>query len=102
MRLAEWRKWKGLSQEQLAAELGVTQPTISLLERWPDNSVPGAELMLRIYRLTHGAVAPNDFYNLPELEQLTLSLEDAPRASPAPLPLLEPAVDQPEPERIAA
>jgi len=31
--------------------------------------LPRRALMMRIYELTHGAVTPNDFYELPELAQ---------------------------------
>lgn len=86
MRLAEWRKAEGLSQEELAEMLGVTQPTISAVERWPVNSIPGRELMIAIYRVTNGIVTPNDFYNLPDLDTPALPLDDN-----QPAPLLEQA-----------
>jgi DNA-binding XRE family transcriptional regulator len=72
MRLAEWRKQEGYNQQQLADALGVTQPTISYVERANDPQMPQPDLMRRIYALTRGAVTPNDFYDLPPIDQLEL------------------------------
>lgn len=89
MKLAEWRKQEGYDQQQLADALGVTQPSISYLERSADRAfgkpqVPKPDLMRRIYALTRGAVTPNDFYDLPSIDQL--ELPDL--APPASAPLL--------------
>jgi hypothetical protein len=88
MRLAEWRKQQGYDQKQLADALGVTQPTVSYLERSPDRAigktqVPKPDLMRRIWTLTKGAVAPNDFYDLPSIDQL--EFPDLAPANSAPL-----------------
>lgn len=77
MRLAEWRKQHGYDQQQLADLLGITQPTVSCLERSHDRAVgqpqvPKPDLMKRIWKLTRGACAPNDFYDLPPIDQLEL------------------------------
>jgi transcriptional regulator with XRE-family HTH domain len=77
MRLAEWRKQEGYDQQQLADALGITQPTVSYLERSPDRAigkpqVPKPDLMRRIWTLTRGAVTPNDFYDLPPIGQMEL------------------------------
>lgn len=77
MRLAEWRKQEGYNQQQLADALGVTQPTISYWERSDDRAigspkVPSPDVVKRIWTLTRGAVAPNDFYDLPPIDQLEL------------------------------
>jgi transcriptional regulator with XRE-family HTH domain len=84
MRLVQWRIDKGLTQRQLADELGCSQPAVSLIERATErpngNGIPTRDLMLKIYRVTVGAVTPNDFYDLPALDQLQL-----PIAEPAPL-----------------
>ena len=89
MQLAEWRKQAGYNQQQLADLLGVTQPTVSYLERSRDRAVgqakvPGWGLMRRIWTVTQGAVAPNDFYDLPPIGQAELPLGEA-----ADCPLLE-------------
>jgi len=80
MRLAEWRIEQGLTQSELAARLGCDQSYISLIERSTDPQTPRRHWMLKIYRLTRGAVTPNDFYDLPDLNQPALQLE-----FPAPL-----------------
>lgn len=95
MRLAEWRIEQGLTQAELADRLGCDQSYISLIERATDPQIPRRQWMLKIYRLTHGAVRPDDFYNLPILEQLKLPLEDD---APASAPLF----DAPEPVRLVA
>lgn len=87
MRLAEWRIEKGLKQQELADSLGCTQPYISYVERTVRANMPSTEFMERVYRLTRGAVAPNDFVfpnGLPDLStELPLGLD------PVPAPLLD-------------
>ncbi len=74
-----------MTQVELATALQVSQPAVSYFERWPNAQVPrDPEILLRIYRLTQGAVTPNDFYHLPDLDQMDLPIDDA-----APCPLLE-------------
>jgi transcriptional regulator with XRE-family HTH domain len=87
VRLSKWRIDKGLTQRQLADELGCTQTAISLIERGtdqPDSIIPRRDLMLKIFRFTKGEVTPNDFYDLPALDQL-----DLPIGEPAAAPLFE-------------
>lgn len=65
MKLADWRRRKNLTQQQLADELGCIVTTIARYEtglRRPDGPA-----MIRIYQLTDGQVEPNDFYELPAL-----------------------------------
>jgi transcriptional regulator with XRE-family HTH domain len=76
VRLAEWRKQQGWKQEELASALGCTQPFISEIERATAPKIPGRCWMLKIWQLTRGAVAPNDFYDLPPIGQLELPIED--------------------------
>jgi hypothetical protein len=45
--------------------------------------MPQPDLMRRIYALTRGAVTPNDFYDLPAIDQL--ELPDLAPADSAPL-----------------
>lgn len=72
MRLADWRKQNGYTQQQLADELDTAQSWIALIERANDAKVPSADLMKRIYLLSRGAVTPNDFYDLPAIGQPAL------------------------------
>lgn len=65
MKLALWRKKEGVTQVELAEQLGCSQSYISQIERARDPIVPGPGIMAEIYRLTGGAVQPNDFYDLP-------------------------------------
>lgn len=62
MRLAEWRKAEGLTQAELAEKLGVSQPYVSAIERWPNNAIPAKLVMMKIVELSAGDVLPNDFY----------------------------------------
>lgn len=66
MRLAAWRKAEGKTQEWLADQLGCTQSYISQIERAEEPIIPRRAVMLKIVRLTGGAVQPNDFYDLPQ------------------------------------
>lgn len=66
MKLSDWRRQKSLTQQQLADALGCIVTTIARYEtglRKPDGPA-----MIRIYELTDGAVQPNDFYQLPDLQ----------------------------------
>jgi transcriptional regulator with XRE-family HTH domain len=92
VRLAEWRKLQGWKQDELAGELGCTQPFISEIERASAPKIPGRAWMVKIYQLTRGAVTPNDFYDLPPIGQLEL-----PIGPPAATPLLDcVAADEPQ------
>lgn len=68
MKLAAWRQKSGLTQSQLAQQLGCTQSYISQIERATGGLIPGPAIMIEIYTVTEGAVQPNDFYDLPSLE----------------------------------
>lgn len=67
VRLAQWRNEQGLTQRDLAEQLGVTQPAISDWERAHSPTIPAATYMAGIYLLSRGAVQPNDFFDLPPL-----------------------------------
>ncbi|MEA3036826.1 MAG: hypothetical protein QOH04_2603 [Sphingomonadales bacterium] len=85
MRLSAWRREEGLTQEELAQQLGCTQPYISDLERKNRPSPPSSDFLDRLYRLSRGAVTPNDVifpYGLPDIDTPELQLE-------APAPLLD-------------
>lgn len=68
MRLVAWRKKMGWTQTQLAERLGVSQPYVSAMERAVEPAIPNASIMNLIFVLSEGAVQPNDFYALPDLD----------------------------------
>jgi DNA-binding XRE family transcriptional regulator len=65
VKLAAWRRMKGMTQAALAAELGCSQSYVSQMERPKGWIIPGPDVMGEIHRVTNGAVEPNDFYDLP-------------------------------------
>ena len=65
MRLAAWRQSKRRTQASVALALGVAVSTVASWEQ--GKKIPGAAFMVLIYRMTEGAVSPNDFYDLPDL-----------------------------------
>lgn len=73
MRLAAWRKSKGKTQDWLAAELGVTQPYISTIERATDPVMPGKLVLIRLAILTRLQVLPNDFIPLDDLRRQVMA-----------------------------
>lgn len=96
MRLAAWRREKGLTQEDLARALDCTQPYVSVIERLTDPVIPSVDVMIRIYIVTRGAVSLYDmaFPNgMPDFETPELAL-----AAPAPLFERE---DDPAPQSAA-
>lgn len=68
MRLVAWRKQQGWTQTQLAEALGVSQPYVSAMERAVDPAIPNTSVMKLVFEVTNGAVQPNDFYSLPDLD----------------------------------
>lgn len=95
MKLRAWREGEGLSRREVAEQLSTDTATIY---RWEldaghsDKRIPTVGFMGRIHQLSRGAVAPNDFYDLPPIDQLELPIErgdDAPtlfeRPEPAPV-----------------
>lgn len=63
--LDRWRLARNWSLEALAATLEVSTATVSrYINR---RRTPEPEVMDKIFRLTGGQVAPNDFYELPDL-----------------------------------
>lgn len=96
MKLRAWREDAKLSRRELAEKLRTDSTSIF---RWElerghsDKRIPTCGFMDAIYRLTRGAVAPNDFYDLPALEQLELPME-----APSPVPLFDASAVQSAPE----
>ena len=65
MKLAEWRRNQGMTQQQLADVLGCIVTSVARYEtglRRPEDAV-----MVKIYQRSGGLVQPNDFYELPPL-----------------------------------
>jgi len=59
-KLELWIEKSGKTQEQIAADLGVTQGSVS---RWCLGlAIPRPEMMAKIVEYTGGEVQPNDFY----------------------------------------
>jgi transcriptional regulator with XRE-family HTH domain len=86
MKLRAWREGEGLSRRALAEKLSTDTATIY---RWElelghaDKRIPAIGFMSRIYRLSRAVVSPNDFYDLPPIDQLELPID------PAPAPLFD-------------
>jgi transcriptional regulator with XRE-family HTH domain len=97
MRLAKWREEQELSQADLAEKLGCDQSFISRIERAVGPQIPSRGWMLKIHQLTRGEVTPNDFYDLPPIDQLQLPME-----APAPAPLFDQAEIEPQASLQAA
>jgi transcriptional regulator with XRE-family HTH domain len=73
MKLAEWRRSREMTQQELADTLGCFVTSVARYEagrRRPDD-----QTMMAIYVLSNGLVQPNDFYDLPVLADA--QLEDA-------------------------
>ena len=65
MQLGNWRRFEGLTQQELADRLGCIVTTVARYESGA--RIPGPAVMVQIFQLTRGAVQPNDFYDLPAL-----------------------------------
>lgn len=65
MKLKEWLILRGLSQSDFARM--VTAPVSSINRILKGQKIPMHDLAVRIYFVTHGAVQPNDYYNLTEV-----------------------------------
>jgi len=73
MKLRDWRYHRKLSFDAAAKAVGASNG--SLFRKWERGlQIPRPEQMVNIYLATHGAVTPNDFYDLP-------SLPDSPEAA---------------------
>lgn len=106
MKLKAWREREGKSLKDVADALDIND--IATVFRWEQEPgvssrrIPTEGYMRRLYRVTRGAVTPNDFYDLPDLDAPELPLD------PEPLPLFEGGADDApapfflEPERQAA
>ena len=75
MKLAAWRKREGKSQEWVAAQLGCTQPYVSLIEKKRDPAIPNREVMKRIYIMTRREVLPTEWYDIPAWEAELIAAE---------------------------
>lgn len=80
MQLTEFLANAHTTQRMMAEALGLHIHTVN---RWcTGRSLPGRSDMRAIYKWTGGAVAPNDFYDLPDLAADGAS---PPPAEPGPL-----------------
>lgn len=60
MTLDQWMAQQGLTQQQFAEVAGISQ---SFVSRILAGQTPSAATMRTIFRVTKGAVTPNDFFN---------------------------------------
>lgn len=60
--LKTWRQRAGLTQEALAAALGVSDMAVS---RWERGGLPEKEAWQRLIDFTRGAVTPDDWFTIP-------------------------------------
>ena len=61
MKLSEYRKSAGLTLEQFAEAVGVSDVAIGRYER--GERTPKSKVMVQIAKITDGAVKPNDFFD---------------------------------------
>lgn len=66
MKLRAYRSMVAMTQSELAKRLGVTE--LSVIKYESGANVPSPETMRRIFQVSGGAVAPNDFYDLESVE----------------------------------
>ncbi|MFN3991215.1 MAG: helix-turn-helix domain-containing protein [Erythrobacter sp.] len=64
MKLADWRRASGMTQEELAARLGLIPGSVARYES--GSRLPAPAVMIRLFEISDGAVQPNDFYALPD------------------------------------
>lgn len=71
MKLIDWMKTEGIDDQQLAERLSALSSdpekttSASAVKKWKyGERVPRADEMKGIHALSHGAVAPNDFYEI--------------------------------------
>lgn len=64
MKFRDWLKQVGYTQAEYGRLKGKPQQTIA---RYCADRIPDRQMMVTIYRDSHGAVTPNDFYDLPPL-----------------------------------
>lgn len=64
--LKKWRISAGFTLDQAASQVGTSRQVWSDWER--GRRKPSHTLMIEIYTLTGGAIVPNDFYDLPQLQ----------------------------------
>jgi anhydro-N-acetylmuramic acid kinase len=62
MKLKSYRAIANMTQQQLAERLGVSQ--LSVIKYENGENIPSREQMINIFRVSNGAVTPNDFYDL--------------------------------------
>jgi transcriptional regulator with XRE-family HTH domain len=67
MKLDEWLIASGLSEREFALSIKRTQATVNRYRR--AKRTPSPRDMVKILEATRGAVTPNDFYDLPPVQQ---------------------------------
>lgn len=80
MKLGDWRREKGLTQQDVADAIECVLPTVARYEA--GSRVPEQDAMRRIFVFTRGAVRPDDFYDLPDLDRIEAELAASAAAEP--------------------
>jgi hypothetical protein len=74
MKLGRWIKREKLTLEAFGEKI---ECHVSSVQRYvTDERVPGKKTMVRIYVVTRGEVQPNDFFDLPDLQDLVPPNDD--------------------------
>lgn len=63
MKLSDYMRTAGITEREMAARLGCS---IGGIRKWKSGErIPRPEVISRIAEVTHGAVVPSDFYDIP-------------------------------------
>lgn len=66
MKLGEWRRARGWTQQQLSDAIDCVIATVARYEN--GTRLPERDIMKRIYIVSERSVTPNDFYDVPAWE----------------------------------
>jgi transcriptional regulator with XRE-family HTH domain len=75
MKLADWRKEQGWTQQQLATALECTISSVARYENGTRDPEPA--MKERIFLLTEGQVEPNDFYPVARWRRAVAAIVEA-------------------------
>ncbi|MGY4224398.1 transcriptional regulator with XRE-family HTH domain [Bradyrhizobium sp. USDA 4503] len=75
MKLSDWIAREGLSHQEVGDRIGKSQAAVSRYAA--GKRMPDEETLIKIFEVTAGEVTPNDFVDLPVIEQERESEADA-------------------------